>query len=215
MSWRRSTLSGRRVAVATTLVLTAGIAVPAVAARTHAPTPAQVVTEPADDAPSPPPPVGTPAPRAAITEGLAPDTGAEPAEGAPKRRRTVLDDRELAAARQVAADFGAEYATYRFDEPPEAAAARLLPWTTPELAEQLAANTGGAAGRAQLVERQQVAEAQVETVTVQRVDGQQLDILVVVAQKLTWRGGSDTRWPSYLTRVTRSTDGWRVAALQP
>jgi hypothetical protein len=213
MSWRRSTVSGRRVAFAATVILAAGIAVPTVAARTQAPAPAQVVTEPADEAPAAPTPAGTPGPRPAITQPPADDTG--PAKNTSKRRRTVLDDRELAEARQVAADFGAEYATYRFDEPPEAAAARLVPWTTSELAEQLAANTGGAAGRAALVERQQVAEAQVETVTVQRVDGHQLDILVVVAQKLTWRGGSDTRWPSYLTRVTRSADGWRVAALQP
>ena len=222
MSWRRSTLSARRVTVAVGLVLASGVTVPAVLARTSPPS--QVAApEPAPSPDPSPAPAGTPVPRDAVTPTeldspatAPPATPSEPAQGPKKRaRRTVLDDRELAAARQAAADFAAAYASYRFDETPEDAAARIGAWTTAELAAQLEANAGGAAGRAALAEREQVAEAQVETVTVQRVDGTAIDALVVVEQKVTSVDGGETRWPSYLVQVTRVGDGWRVAALQP
>jgi hypothetical protein len=217
VSRRRSTVSGRRLTVAASLVLAVGLLVPAALARTGPPVPAVAAAAPTEvpDAVGMPATRPSPAPAApsAAADAAATDTAAGPKQL--RARRVVLDDRELADARQVAADFAAAYATFDHKESPEQAAGRLTPWVTPELGGQLAANSGGAAGRAALVKRQQVAEAQVETVTVQRVDRRDVDVLVVVSQKVSWNGGSDTRWPSYLTRVSRGPDGWRVAALQP
>ena len=131
----------------------------------------------------------------------------------PRIRR--LTDAQLVEARQVAADFAAAYGTYSYREEPEDAAARMAPFASPELAAQLSDNAGGSVGRQILADRRQEAVATVETVSSQRVAADGVDLLVVVAQKITSEGGTETRWPAYRLRVARSDAGWRVTALQP
>jgi hypothetical protein len=126
-----------------------------------------------------------------------------------------LDDDDLAAAGQVAADFAGEYATYSWDEDQEQAVDRLRPLVTAELAAELGRNSGAGAGAAQLAHREQSATAAVETVQTDSVGEGWVDLLVVLRQELTWKGGADSRWDSYLLRVVPQEDGWRVSGLLP
>jgi hypothetical protein len=153
---------------------------------------------------------GTPAPRR--SPGATPDApvGPDPAEV-----NAVLQQAEVLAAQQTAADFAVGYATYRWDDEPGATAERVRPYVTAELYEVLAQERGGNAGRAQLAERQQSAEALVENVQTQTIADGWMDLLVVVRQTVTSTGGAETRWPSYLLRVLRTRDGWRVSGFQP
>ncbi|MPZ74863.1 MAG: hypothetical protein GEU74_16900 [Nitriliruptorales bacterium] len=213
---RRSTISPRRAAAAAVLTLAMSVGAGTVAARTGRPPRAAAV---APAAASLPPAAGDERRQsqydpAATRPAQAPATEGDEDPAAPRKIR-AMTDRELTGARQVAADFAVAYATYSYDEPPEDAAARVEKWATKEMADQLRRNTGGAAGRETLTERQQVAVATAETVSVQRIDGAAVELLVVVDQEVTWTEGTQHRWPSYLIRVTRDADGWRVAALQP
>jgi hypothetical protein len=126
-----------------------------------------------------------------------------------------LDDDDLAEAGQVAADFAGQYATYSWEETQEAAVDRVRPFVTAELAAELGRNSGAGAGAAQLAHREQSAAAAVETVQTDSVGEGWVDLLVVLRQELTWKGGADTRWDSYLLRVVPQEDGWRVSGLLP
>jgi hypothetical protein len=126
-----------------------------------------------------------------------------------------LEDDDLADAGQVAADFAGQYATYSWDEAQGQALERVRPFVTAELAAELGRNSGAVAGAAQLAHREQSAAAAVETVQTDSVGEGWVDLLVVLRQELTWKGGADTRWDSYLLRVVPQEDGWRVSGLLP
>jgi hypothetical protein len=120
---------------------------------------------------------------------------------------------DIIAAHQAAADFATAYATYSFDDPPAATVERVRDYVTVELAADLARSSGAAAGRKELAERRQRATGAASTVHTGDVGAGYVDVLVVARQEVTWQGGAETRWPSYLVRVVPTDDGWRVAGL--
>jgi hypothetical protein len=223
MSLTTSTISGRKltaVGVCVLAGLAAGFAF-ALAYGGGAPLAAgagrdePAVAAPADtDADGPEaatPPDADPAAAAAAAPAPAPvaeDGAVAPSQPAPP-------DADLADAGQVAADFAVAYATYSWDETPEQARARLQPLVTAELDAELARNSGAAAGSAELAERRQWAIAVAETVQLDSVGEGYMDLLVVVRQDVSWDGGEDTRWPSYLLRVVQGDGGWTVSGLLP
>ena len=121
---------------------------------------------------------------------------------------------EIIEAKQVAADFAVGLGTYRYDDEPDALLERVEPYVTADLAERLGANSGGQAGREELAAREEVATALVETVQSDTVQGGAMDLLVVLRQDVTTRDGTQTRYPSYLVRMVRTGEGWRVAGFQ-
>jgi hypothetical protein len=225
MSLTTSTISGRKltaVGVCVLAGLAAGFAF-ALAYGGGAPLAAgaghdePAVAAPADtdadglEAATPAPPDVDQAAAAAEAPASAPvaeDGAVVPSQPAPP-------DADVADAGQVAADFAVAYATYSWDETPEQARARLQPLVTAELDAELARNSGAAAGSAELAERRQWAIAVAETVQLDSVGEGYLDLLVVVRQDVSWDGGEDSRWPSYLLRVVQDDAGWTVSGLLP
>jgi hypothetical protein len=243
VSLDRYTVSSRRLSVLVlgALALTAG-GVALAASRPLPPPVAIAPTETASAEPTapaatpsdevvpatsaPPPAASAPPPVVAVPHGevLAADGGPGgdgPANGQPAREtlESVIDQEREAAevveAQQVAADFAAGYASYRYDDPPGAAADRVREHASPELVEALERETGGAAGREELAAREQTAEALVESIQTQTVADGWMDLLVVVRQTVSTISGSEVRWPSYLLRVERTDGGWRVSGFQP
>lgn len=127
------------------------------------------------------------------------------------------DVEEEAAAWQVAADFAAGYATHRFDDGPSSTVERVRPFVTDELAAQLREGSTAAAATAERAARQEVAVAEVQAVQPQTgtVATGRLEVLVVVRQDVTWDGGSQVYWPTYLVEVRHGENGWRVSQLLP
>jgi len=124
---------------------------------------------------------------------------------------------EEALAHQVAADFAAGYAGHHFDDPPSATAERVRPFVTTELAAELARNSGATAAQQERAARQERATAAAQAVQHQggSVAEGRIDVLVVVRQDVTWSGGSEIRWPTYVLQVARVGGQWRVAHVLP
>lgn len=210
MSLERHTISSRRLALALTGLLLA-VAVAAVAGRalpdaamTPAPASQAQLSDPLGPSQEPERAVNLDDPPADAEDR--PGTDGSPAE---------TTDEELEAARRLAAEFVVAYASYRWDEPPEAALERMRPLVTSELAATLARAGGGQAGREELAARQQTVAAAIEAVQQQEVGPGRVDLVVVTRQAVTTTEGADTRHESFLTRVVRTEDGWRVAGFQP
>lgn len=160
---------------------------------------------------------GTGAPRTARTgTGGAPGFGATADEPATAPPEIV---RGLPEARRVAAAFASAYATWRHDETPEAAAARLARYATPELAARLRAPASGAtAARRTLTQQGELATAVAEAVQTQELSAEGVTLLVLVRQELHRGGAVETRRPSYAIRLTPTAPTgahWRVRDFTP
>lgn len=208
MSLERHTISSWRLALALTGLSLATITA-AVAGRAW------------PDADTTPPPQVEPSdPLTAFLEPpWAASLGAPPADAAADRGAdegsAEPTEEEVRSAHKVAADFVVAYVSYRWDEPPDAALERVRPLATPELAATLDRASGGQAGREELAARQQTVAAAIEAVQQQEVGPGWVDLVVVTRQEVTTTEGADTRHESFLTRVVRTDDGWRVAGFQP
>ncbi len=122
---------------------------------------------------------------------------------------------DLDGARDAAAAFAEAYATYLPDDGPGALARRAGPFATADLAAALARDGTQSAGWRELAERGSQASARTEAVHLQAAAEGSADLLVVLRQEVTWTGGGEVRWPSYLTRVELTDAGWRVAGFSP
>jgi hypothetical protein len=141
------------------------------------------------------------------------DAEPEPASGAVTAGGAGPSEQDTVDAQQAAADFAAAYATYSYDDPPAAAIERVRSFVTTEFAAELARTSGATAGREELAERQQRAAGSVFTVQTTSAGEGYADVLVVVRQEVTLLDRAETRWPTYLLRVTHTDAGWRVAGL--
>jgi hypothetical protein len=124
----------------------------------------------------------------------------------------------LPQARQVASAFATAYATWRSDESPDAATARLVRYTTPELAAKLRTPaSGGTAARQMLRQQGEFATAVAEAVQTQGLSADGITLLVVVRQELHTAAGVETRRPSYAVRVVPPAPGgqWLVQDFTP
>lgn len=224
MSFERLTVSPRRVLVVCASVVAVLTVAVLAAARAPAPLATADATEPAPlaspqpwEPPAPADPhAGQPdAPQGGGDDSLAgaeSGTGADPLDGADQPVEVAR-----ATAHQVAADFAAGYGEHHFDEDPSAAVERIRPFVTDELAAELTRNSGAVAAGAERAARQERATATVQAVQEQggSVEDGYVHLLVVVRQDVTWRGGTETRWPTYLVQVVRVGGDWRVARLLP
>jgi hypothetical protein len=108
----------------------------------------------------------------------------------------------LPEARRVASAFATAYATWRSDESPDAATARLVRYATPGLAAKLKTPaSGGTAARQTLTQEGEFATAVAEAVQTQSLSAGGITLLVLVRQQLHTAAGVETRRPSYAVRV--------------
>ncbi|HEY8200442.1 MAG TPA: hypothetical protein VII47_03730 [Actinomycetota bacterium] len=124
----------------------------------------------------------------------------------------------LPEARRVASAFATAYATWRSDESPDAATARLVPYVTPDLAAKLRTPaSGGTAARQTLAQKGEFATAVAEAVQTQSLWADGITLLVLVRQQLHTAAGVETRRPSYAVQVVRSPTGgqWLVRDFTP
>jgi hypothetical protein len=124
----------------------------------------------------------------------------------------------LPEARRVASAFAVAYASWRHNESPEAAAARIARVVTPDLAARLATpDSGGTAGQQMLRQQGEYATAVAEAVQTQELSPDGVTLVVVVRQDLHTRGGMQTRRPSYAVRLVRGPtgSGWLVQDFTP
>ena len=127
--------------------------------------------------------------------------------------------RDLPEARRVAAAFARAYATWRFDETPDAAVARLARYATPELAARLrtAPGSGATAARQTLSQQSEFSTAVAEAVQTQRLSAEGVTLLVVVRQEVHTAAGVEVRRPSYAVRLMPAPAGsrWLVQDFTP
>lgn len=186
------------------------------AAAQSSPSPGQTAAVPIpDDGPDAEPPAGD----AAAAGDAAPeaeDDAAASSDGTLDGDDETVED-QTAAAHQAAADFAAGYATHHFDDGPSAVTERVRAFVTDEFASELARNSGAVAASSQRAARQERTVATVQAVQDQggSVEEGNLHLLVVVRQDVTWDGGSQVRWPTFLVQVVRVGGDWRVARLLP
>jgi len=108
----------------------------------------------------------------------------------------------LPEARRVASAFATAYATWRANESPDAATARLVRYATPDLAAKLRTPvSGGTAARQTLTQQGEYATAVAEAVQTQSLSADGITLLVLVRQQLHTAAGVETRRPSYAVRV--------------
>jgi hypothetical protein len=228
----RTTLSGRRVTVlATALAVLLGAAIGLggqLAADGLAPSRAPVPEQAAADLPSEGDPDGDGAraedveearddaadgpPPAITTDEPPPPVAAD--VPAPRDELEPPDEVEQVEAQQVAADFAAGFASYRFDDGPDALLVRVSPYITAGLADRL--GEGGSSGASlALREREEVGTGIIETVQVQAIGEDWMDLVAVVRIEVTAGEVSEQRWVSTLVRAVRTERGWRVDGFQP
>jgi hypothetical protein len=124
----------------------------------------------------------------------------------------------LPEARRVASAFAVAYATWRYNESPDAANARIARYVTPDLAARLAApDSGGTAGRQMLGQQGEYTTAVAEAVQTQNLSAGGITLLVLVRQDLHSKGGLQTRRPSYAVHLVPGPtgSGWLVQDFTP
>jgi hypothetical protein len=164
---------------------------------------AEPVDEP-EDAGSPAvafdlPPEPTPEPLAMV-EG-------EPGDSA------VVSDRALQRARRVASDFIEAYAAYSFEDDRADLMDRIEPFVTPSFATEFEVSSGADAFRDELASRRERAVVEVETAQTQAVTSNMVELLVVARRTIRSTEGREVERPTYLVRVSQTSDGWNVTAL--
>jgi hypothetical protein len=145
------------------------------------------------------PPAPTTEPQA-IVEG-------EPGDSA------VVSDRALQRARRVASDFVEAYATYSFEDDRADFVDRIEPHVTPSFAAEFELSSGAGAFHNELASRRERAVVEVETAQTQAVTSNMVELLVVARRIIRSTDGRAVERPTYLVRVSQTSDGWKVTAL--
>ncbi|MQA96207.1 MAG: hypothetical protein GEV11_16740 [Streptosporangiales bacterium] len=126
-----------------------------------------------------------------------------------------FDKTELTQAADAAVRFGNAYGTYRYDEAPNAYTDRLAGLATTELRDELARNSGAAAGRQQLTERKMVATATTSLTKLRGFGEDSVTFEADVAQKTTTTSGDSSKTTAYAITLTRDAGVWKVFDFQP
>ncbi len=152
----------------------------------------------------------SPDPGAFQLPGVIDDSVLVEGSGADQATLSVSDE-EIAAAQAVAERFAVEYATRRWDEPPRARLARLLPLMSAELAAAFSNDSGSAVLEDERRARAEVATALPEFAYPQTVSHDEMIFTVVVLQTVTDRQGTQERRPSFqIVLAPVEGGGWRV-----
>lgn len=158
--------------------------------------------------PSPPAAASTPLPVGSPT--ATPTASPSPPGLVVQPQITPNLPRDSAAAEKTAGAFATAYATYRYDDAPDALENRLQPYITPTLLREL--SQGGGAGS---VETQREALHEVATATVMQVadlglNGDRLVIVVKVNQTVKNDQGTQSSPQLEELYLAETPDGWRV-----
>lgn len=227
LSPRRVALAGATAAVVLLVAVLSALRAPASPVAEQAPEPGRPTA--AGSLPSPGEPAAAPTPdrepdaepppgdAAAAGDAVPEAEDAAASSDSPRDGDDGTVEDHTAAAHQAAADFAAGYATHHFDDGPSAVTERVRAFVTDEFASELARNSGAVAASSQRAARQERTVATVQAVQDQggSVEEGSFHLLVVVRQDVTWDGGSQVRWPTFLVQVVRVGGDWRVARLLP
>jgi hypothetical protein len=121
-----------------------------------------------------------------------------------------LSAAELIRAAAAASRFAVAYATYRFDEPPQAAADRLGGLATDEFAAELAHSSSAAAARTQ---QREVTVAQPTGVRLRLIAPDSVVAVVTVRQTVTSSAGHTTHLRQYAVTVVNVDRQWAASAI--
>jgi hypothetical protein len=150
-----------------------------------------------------PSPAATPPP--AIPAASFPATGSLTQEG------TLPDQASLAQARSVAGGFLAAYGSYAYNDPPGALRARVRPFDTDRLDQELGQSSGASELR-----QQQAARHETATATVDSLDPEgyayngELGFVAAVRQDVRSDQGTSSQKRYYELLMTQTRSGWRV-----
>jgi hypothetical protein len=133
-------------------------------------------------------------------------------EGEPNSS-VVVSHRAIRDARRVAWGFVEAYAAYSFEDGPDQLADRIQPYVTPSFAAEFEASSGAGAFYDELTSRRERAVVEVEAAQTQAVTSEAIEFLVVAKRVVRSTEGREVERPTYLVRVSRTSDGWKVTAL--
>ena len=146
----------------------------------------------------PPPALAPPAPSGATTSR-------------PTATTAELSAQAVAAARPVAVAFLEAYASYRWDDPPDALRQRLRPYDTATLDASLAVSSGATRARDDLATRHQIAVGHVLELNPLAIEGDgRLRLTGLVRQQLQDDDGERATTVSVALLLVRTQAGWRV-----
>jgi hypothetical protein len=124
-----------------------------------------------------------------------------------------LEPAELIRAARVAGKVAVGYATWRFDDPPDATARRLQGLVTEDLARQLASGSSAAAGRATHASRRETATATLSQLRLRLIATDSVVVEVAVRQTITATSGQQSLDRRYAITVVPAGPGWAASDL--
>jgi hypothetical protein len=156
------------------------------------------------------PPGSAPTTTAATSTSQAPAAASHASSDVPPG---PLEPAELARAAEVARKVALGYATWRFDDPPDAAARRLEGLVTEDLASRLASGSSAAAGRATHTSRRERAAAVVTGLRLRLIATESVVVEVAARQTITATGGQRAHDRRYAITVVPDGSGWAASDL--
>lgn len=148
-----------------------------------------------------------------VAEGPAQERAMGPVAAEGSRRAASLDPAAVEEAKRVAVAFVERYASYRYDEDPAAKVALLRPLITEQLATELLAGSGAAAGRRRMADERRSAVATVEALQTLALRDDAVELLAIVRQEVEVAGRREQHRPTYSLSLERSAAGWAVASV--
>ncbi|RFU41733.1 hypothetical protein DZF91_10340 [Actinomadura logoneensis] len=130
-------------------------------------------------------------------------------------RLLPFSQQEFATAADTAQKFVAAYGTYRFDEQPDAYAARLRPLVSEQVAQQVAQGFAAPGIRQQRQQEQTVASCTATLDQVRDIGNNSIIFLVTGKQRITKAGGGGDDSKQWAVTVARDGNALKVSAFEP
>jgi hypothetical protein len=124
-----------------------------------------------------------------------------------------LEPAELVRAARVAGKVAIGYATWRFDDPPDATARRLQGLVTEDLAHQLASGSSAAAGHATHTSHRETATAAISQLRLRLIATDSVVVDVAVRQTITATSGQRALDRRYAITVVPAGTDWAASDL--
>ncbi|HEX6467638.1 MAG TPA: hypothetical protein VF069_00980 [Streptosporangiaceae bacterium] len=192
----------RKLAFAGIVVVLAGVGIyltlPSPASSRPASSPTPSAAAPAPPATSPP----------GISSSISPD-------GFDIYRLLPFSQRDFATAADLARRFTAAYATYRYDEDPQAYGRRLRPLVTDQLLPDLVNSQAAPGITAERKRDQTVAVGTAVVDSIRDIGANSVIFVVTGSQQLRTAAGQSEDTKRYAVTVTRDGGVWRVYAFEP
>ncbi|MEV4257497.1 hypothetical protein AB0J52_30435 [Spirillospora sp. NPDC049652] len=130
-------------------------------------------------------------------------------------RLLPFTQQEFATAADTAQKFVAAYGTYRFDEQPQAYAARLQPLVSDQVGQQVAQGFGAPGLRQQRQQDQTVATCTATLDQVRDIGNNSIIFLVTGKQRITKAGSGGDDSKQWAVTVARDGNALKVSAFEP